>query len=36
MSTHRHIDRICALVLVLTLVLTVLFMNGEALGLTAS
>lgn len=33
MSTNKHIDRICAAVLVLTLLLTVGFMNGEALGL---
>ena len=29
MSTHRNIDRICIVVLVLTLLLTVAFMNGE-------
>ena len=33
MSTHKHIDRICAVVIVLTLLLTVLFMNGASLGL---
>ncbi len=33
MSTHRHIDAICAVVLVLTLLITVLFMNGERFGL---
>ena len=33
MSTHRHIDAICIGVLVCTLILTVLFMNGKALGL---
>ena len=33
-STHRNIDRICIVVLVLTLVLTVAFMNGEKLGIT--
>lgn len=33
MSTHKSIDRICLLVLVLTLLLTVAFMNGERLGL---
>ena len=33
MSTHRYIDHICAAVLALTLVLTLLFTNGEALGL---
>ncbi len=33
MSTHKSIDRICAAVFALTLLLTVLFVNGEALGL---
>lgn len=33
MSTHRHIDAICIIVLICTLALTVLFMNGRALGL---
>ena len=33
MSTHRHIDAICVAVLVLTLLLTLLFMNGEAFGI---
>lgn len=36
MSTHKHIDRICAAVLALTLVLTVLFARGESLGLEAA
>ena len=36
MSTHKHIDRICVAVTVLALLITVLFMNGEALGLSAS
>lgn len=35
MSTHKNIDRICILVLVLTLLLTVAFMNGEKLGIRA-
>ena len=35
MSTHKWIDRICAGALALALVLTVLFMNGEALGIEA-
>ena len=35
MSTHRNIDKICLVVLVLTLLLTVAFMNGETLGLEA-
>ncbi len=33
MSTHRNIDKICLAVLVLTLILTVVFMNGEKLGI---
>lgn len=33
MSTHRHIDALCALVTVLTVLLAVLFMNGAALGI---
>lgn len=36
MSTHKHIDKICAVVLVLTLAVTLLFMNGAALGLVAA
>lgn len=34
MSTAKHFDKICCVVLVLTLLITVLFMNGENLGLT--
>lgn len=33
MSTHKHIDFICVAVLFCTLLVTVLFMNGEALGI---
>ena len=33
MSTHKHIDRICAAAVVLSLLLCLLFMNGEALGI---
>ncbi len=33
MSTHRWIDRICVIVMVLSLVVTALFMNGERLGI---
>ena len=33
MSTNRHIDLICIIVLILTLLLTVLFMRGEAFGI---
>lgn len=34
MSTHKHIDAICIVVVLFTLLLTVLFMNGEALGIS--
>ena len=36
MSTHKHIDKICCVVLAFTLILSVLFMCGEALGVKAS
>ena len=36
MSTHKHFDKICCVVLVLTLVITVLFMNSEYLGIKKS
>ena len=32
MSTYKHIDRICAVILACAAVLTLLFVNGEALG----
>lgn len=34
MSTSKHIDAVCLVVCLLMLLLTVLFMNGEAFGLT--
>ena len=34
MSTHKNFDKICVVVLVLTLLLTILFINGERLGVT--
>ena len=34
MSAHKHIDAVCVVITVLTLLLTVLFMNGETLGIT--
>ncbi len=34
MSTSKYFDRICAIVLVCALVITVLFMNGQSLGIT--
>ena len=33
MSTHKKLDVICIVVIVLALILTILFMNGEKLGL---
>ncbi len=33
MSTHKNIDRICVVITALCLLLTVLFMNGERLGI---
>ena len=36
MSTHKHIDRLCAAAVVLALLLTICFMNGEALGIQAT
>ena len=36
MAAHKKIDRICCAVLILSLILTILFMNGETLGLQAS
>ncbi len=33
MSTHKSIDRICAIAVALALLLTALFMNGKALGI---
>ena len=33
MSTGRYFDRICAIVLVMTLIMTVLFMNGQSIGI---
>ena len=36
MSTHQSIDRICAAAVILSLLLTLVFMNGSALGLQAS
>ncbi len=34
MSSHKRIDLICVIVMIFALILTVLFMNGEALGIT--
>ncbi|MBO6214350.1 MAG: carbohydrate-binding domain-containing protein, partial [Lachnospiraceae bacterium] len=35
MSTHKRIDIICVVILICTVVITILFMNGEKLGITA-
>ncbi len=35
MAAHKHIDAICVAITVLTLLITILFMNGKALGITA-
>ena len=34
MAAHKHIDAICIAITVFTLLVTVLFMNGKALGIT--
>ncbi len=34
MSTHKNIDRICIIAIVICLMLTLIFVNGEALGIT--
>lgn len=36
MSTHKHFDKICCVVLALTLIIAVLFVNGEKLGIQKS
>ncbi len=36
MSTHRNIDRICVVIIALSLLVTVVFMNGKALGIGTS
>ncbi len=33
MSTHKYFDKICCVILALTLILTILFMNAESLGI---
>ena len=35
MSTHKHFDKICCVVLAAVILITVLFMNGENLGIQA-
>lgn len=36
MTTHKQIDRICCIGIVLAMLVTVVFMNGEALGIHAA
>ena len=36
MSTHKNFDRICCIVLAVTIVITVLFMCGEKIGITST
>lgn len=36
MSTHKYFDRICVAAVVISLLLTALFMNGEAFGIQAA
>ena len=33
MSTHKHFDRICYVVIAFTLIITVLFVNAESFGI---
>ena len=32
MSTHKHFDKICCIVMIFTIIVTLLFMNAETLG----
>ena len=34
MSTHKHFDKICTAIVALSLIVTLVFMNGEKLGIT--
>ena len=36
MSTHKHIDKICLVAALLSLILCAVFLNGEALGIQAA
>lgn len=36
MSTHKHFDKLCYAVLAVTLIITILFMNGKSLGLSTT
>ena len=34
MSASKHIDKICAIITIVAVMVTVLFMNGNAIGMT--
>ena len=34
MSANKYIDRICIAIIIIGLIITAMFMNGEALGLS--
>ena len=36
MSTHKHIDKICLVAVILSFLLCIAFMNGEVLGIQAA
>ena len=36
MSTHKHIDKICLVAVMLSFLLCIAFMNGEVLGIQAA
>ena len=36
MSTHKHIDKICLVAVIFSLLLCIVFMNGEAVGIQAA
>ncbi len=36
MSTHKHFDKICCIILAVILLITVVFINGEAIGIQAA
>lgn len=36
MSTHKHIDKICCVAVVLAFVITIVFMNGKSIGIVSA
>ncbi len=36
MSTHKNIDKICCIIMVLTIIITIVFCNGSSLGIEVS